>query len=635
MRPIAVGEVFYRIFMRTVLTQCGSSVRDGLLPTQFGVRTPGGVEPIIRMVEHAVAGDVPCAQITCLDFSNAYNTLSREAIASVVYDRYPQFARLARWAYRGPAPLIVDGISEGQYRAIELESREGVRQGDPLAPLLFSAGMRPFLGRLQDALGPGHLVLAYLDDVIVLSERETDVVGVADRAAADSATGLRLNVNKSKTYSMDMVERSGLRLLGTLIGGVDARREFADQAVASLRDRVARLLQSQLPHQDKWLLLSHSVQQSFRHLMRQLDSTGIEDLWPQLDEILLKAVAELGQIPSTDMDALAHSLVALPERFGGLGILSHTECVAAARAAMQEGADAQLRSLGLYAGSGGTETGSAEPRPARQGERCEELFRQRFEETVNTLPHDAAVALLEHCEPLSRRFLRSTPFNASVTLDNRTVAGAIRLRLFRVGGVYRETREGIPTTRCAGCGAMDITAVHGDACQAVPHRRRHEMHNRVQNLIAAHLASVPGTRVCREVWLPSQRRIDDQRLDLVVTGAPAPNGTTTGYDITVVSSRTRQSPSRQEEGESRLAWAKRTLAYHASQVRDGSGLRAAGTHDQRRDAPGAFGPVRPLAERVQDTRLGAPAVGPTGPRARRPVRVLACALEQTRLRVSV
>ena len=325
-RPIAVGEVFYRIFMRTVLTQCGSSVRDGLLPTQFGVRTPGGVEPIIRMVEHAVAGDVPCAQITCLDFSNAYNTLSRNAIASVVYDRYPQFARLARWAYRGPAPLIVDGISEGQYRAIELESREGVRQGDPLAPLLFSAGMRPFLGRLQDALGPGHLVLAYLDDVIVLSERETDVVGVADRAAVDSATGLRLNVNKSKTYSMDMVERSGLRLLGTLIGGVDARREFADQAVASLRDRVARLLQSQLPHQDKWLLLSHSVQQSFRHLMRQLDSTGIEDLWPQLDEIPIKAITELGQIPPTDMDALARSLVALPERFGGLGILSHAHC---------------------------------------------------------------------------------------------------------------------------------------------------------------------------------------------------------------------------------------------------------------------------------------------------------------------
>ena len=43
---------------------------------------------------------------------------------------------------------------------------------------------------------------------------------------------------------MDMVERSGLRLLGTLIGGVDARRKFADQVIASLRDRVTRLLQS-------------------------------------------------------------------------------------------------------------------------------------------------------------------------------------------------------------------------------------------------------------------------------------------------------------------------------------------------------------------------------------------------------
>lgn len=562
-RPIAVGEVPYRLFMSAVLTNAGSAIRGGLLPTQFGVRNPGGVEPIVRMVEHAVAGDVPCAQITCLDFSNAYNTLSRDVIAATVRDQYPQLYRLARWAYRGPAALFVDGRTpDGQYRAVELESREGVRQGDPLAPLLFSVGMRPFLECLQDALGPGHLVLAYLDDVMVLSEREADVVAAADRAAHESATGLRLNVAKSRVYSLDRVREAGLDILGTRIGSVEARSEFADHVIASLNLQVGRLLRSQLPLQDKWLLLSQSVQQKFRHLMRQLDSEGIEELWIELDNILMKAVAELGQIPLDDMDALARTLASLPERHGGLGILSHSDCFRAARRAMQESADFQLRQLGLYAAGGPTADDRAgDAAPARQGDLCEQIFRQRFEETVDKLPHDAAVALLEHREPLSRRFLRSTPFNCSVVLDNRTMAGAIRIRLLRVSGVYRETREGLPTTVCVGCGATGCTAVHGDACPAIPHRRRHGMHTQIQNLITGHLKSVPGSRVTREVWVPTDRRIDDHRLDIRVSGPVAMHGTTAGYDISVVSGRARQSSERQEDGESRVTWAKRTIAY--------------------------------------------------------------------------
>lgn len=143
-RPFAVGDVFYRLFMGAVLAKYGTNVRDGFLQTQFGVRNPGGVEPIVRMVEHAVAGDVPCAQITCLDFSNAYNTLSRATIAEAVHDGYPQLYRLARWDYRGLSSLLVDGrADDGEYCAVELGSREGVRQGDPIAPFLFSVGMRP------------------------------------------------------------------------------------------------------------------------------------------------------------------------------------------------------------------------------------------------------------------------------------------------------------------------------------------------------------------------------------------------------------------------------------------------------------------------------------------------------------
>jgi len=50
-----------------------------------------------------------------------------------------------------------------------LQSATGVRQGDPLGPLLLSLAIRPLLDRLSTFLGTDHLVLAYLDDVYVLS----------------------------------------------------------------------------------------------------------------------------------------------------------------------------------------------------------------------------------------------------------------------------------------------------------------------------------------------------------------------------------------------------------------------------------------------------------------------------------
>ena len=48
-RPIAVGELFYRLLATTTLREA-QSITD-VLPNQLGNGTPGGVEPIIRRLE--------------------------------------------------------------------------------------------------------------------------------------------------------------------------------------------------------------------------------------------------------------------------------------------------------------------------------------------------------------------------------------------------------------------------------------------------------------------------------------------------------------------------------------------------------------------------------------------------------
>jgi hypothetical protein len=46
---------------------------------------------------------------------------------------------------------------------------KGFRQGDPLGPLMFSLGIRQLLDDLASALGPERLILAYHDDIYILS----------------------------------------------------------------------------------------------------------------------------------------------------------------------------------------------------------------------------------------------------------------------------------------------------------------------------------------------------------------------------------------------------------------------------------------------------------------------------------
>ena len=52
---------------------------------------------------------------------------------------------------------------------------EGGEQGDALMPALFCLAMRPALEEIQQRLAPGDLVVAYLDDVYILTRPERHV----------------------------------------------------------------------------------------------------------------------------------------------------------------------------------------------------------------------------------------------------------------------------------------------------------------------------------------------------------------------------------------------------------------------------------------------------------------------------
>ena len=190
-RPIAWGESFYKLAALYALDQCGSL--DALFaPLQLAVGVPGGVEVAVHTLRTAAA--VPGNLLVQLDITNAFNARDRERIMRAVLAQ-PQLAPISQlfyWAYcRNSELVVVDGSAVKDV----LRSEQGVRQGDPLAPVAFAASMQHILANAASN-HPNILVRAILDDITLVGPTADVLAAYADTKAALEREGLVVNAQK-------------------------------------------------------------------------------------------------------------------------------------------------------------------------------------------------------------------------------------------------------------------------------------------------------------------------------------------------------------------------------------------------------------------------------------------------------
>jgi hypothetical protein len=286
-RPIAVGELLYRLVVKVILRHTARP--DMLLPFQFGVGSTGGVEPMIRAIQQTVdrAPGYTFTQLTSLDFKNAFNTLDRADLATGLRRFAPGLYRAARWAYGSTTDLVLTGNLGQQHLLL---SSQGVRQGDPFGPLFFSLGIRTLLDRLSAHLGPHRLILAYLDDVYILSH-DSQVLADVSSFFDNQAASLRLNLAKSSTHTIQDITQSGLNVLGSCVGSQAPRAAFLQAKIEEQERTLAKL--PGLPHQHALLVLRECLQQNLRHLLRSLRSDDLGYLWTRYDHSLQRCVLQM------------------------------------------------------------------------------------------------------------------------------------------------------------------------------------------------------------------------------------------------------------------------------------------------------------------------------------------------------
>jgi hypothetical protein len=148
-RPLACGNVFRRLASKCVCFMLKPQLEEFFVPLQYGVGSPRGIESLVHFSRHL--WDSSIIDPTCeesgflkVDFENAFNNVSRQAIYDQLVLHFPAVVPYFLFNYASPSNLY--------YGSHVLPSSNGVQQGDPLGPFLFSLVLQTLIQGFETLL---------------------------------------------------------------------------------------------------------------------------------------------------------------------------------------------------------------------------------------------------------------------------------------------------------------------------------------------------------------------------------------------------------------------------------------------------------------------------------------------------
>lgn len=349
LRPLGIGEAWYRYLGRALLHIEAPDVADSIWHLQLGCGVPGGCEIAARAAQ-AFLEQNPTHVLIKTDFKNAFNLTPRSSIFEGIKRFCPRLLPWFRWAYGASSPLV---NSRGEQVG---SSETGCRQGDPLASLLFCVAIQAALEELQSELDRLYdnaaaeildmgrlglqkgLVLAYMDDCTfslpwVLVEPFWEVlVTVCERY------GLILNVDKCRIIGANATHLQGQLpittlvdgdiVLGNPVGTIEYRQRICAELVETYTKSLPTLQSLQLSPVVAFNLIKSCINSRVTFLSRVQDLQGIEWLEP-FDIAIDSAVFQVAQHYPTAANAearraLSATIRSMPLPLGGMGIARYS-----------------------------------------------------------------------------------------------------------------------------------------------------------------------------------------------------------------------------------------------------------------------------------------------------------------------
>ena len=324
-RPIAIGEVWYRIVGLCAMAACPDAGRS-LAPLQMGVGVKGGSQIIGHAIRAGIVAN-PDVVTVQLDYRNAFNSLSRTAMLAAIAKRQPTLLPFATWSYRQPSSLIIPWAPAG---SAPIMSECGVRQGDPCGVLYFSLTTQDQLESLR-LTHPEVAPIAYTDDTFLQGSAEAVTAAFPTLRAMSNAIGLEVRLDKCGAYSANTDaaastaaalgishKMDGLVAAGSPIGTDAFLAAYANERANDVCKSIDDMLDTPLPTQDKYIILRSSAQMRLAHLPRVAGWNHIGEAVKRVEHKVVQAAFCIMRHPV--QEAVRDGQLTLPLRLGGMGI---------------------------------------------------------------------------------------------------------------------------------------------------------------------------------------------------------------------------------------------------------------------------------------------------------------------------
>ena len=334
-RPIAVGFTLRRMAGKMLMCKVNGKCETLLRPEQLGVGTPKGAEAAVHAIRAYVESPENKNKVLLkIDMKNAFNQVRRDVILKLVKEHTPEIFQYVYQCYSQTTSLFFGSYSED---GCVIESKEGVQQGDPLGPFLYSLAYRNLTKSLKSELN-----LWYLDDGTIADDLDVVLADYKKILEAAESLGPPVNPNKCELYRInpesdeckDALEKfceitEGVRLIEdhelTLLGAPILPEAIEGVLVPKLDS--LKLMVSRLEEIDKhdalFLLRQCFAIPKMTYFFRTSPCFMKPEILKSYDEVIKSALTDI--INLQFIDDKTWDQCTLPVKNGGLGIRSAEE----------------------------------------------------------------------------------------------------------------------------------------------------------------------------------------------------------------------------------------------------------------------------------------------------------------------
>jgi hypothetical protein len=343
-RPLTIGCMVLRLYTKVLAARF--MFATPISPCQRGFVSGGSCNENVHLVEGLVRDakrrNKPIG-VCFLDLAKAFDTVSHKHVLAGLtrFGASKHVTRIVEDLYRGASTrfTIPDGTTG------EIEMKRGVKQGDPLSPVLFNIALDPLFCLVEKAGVPYELedgtpvsVAGYADDTMVVSNNKNDLqanINLVEEFCR--AAKLKLNAKKSYAYTIRPIAKTyvvncgdQLRIEAEAITWIEPGdtakylgveqspwiRKVKDNPTEDLKSWCSKLGRAPLKGRQKLLLLSRHVLPKLKYRLANSDPS--KEVLAGLDSVSREYTKRWMNLPACVSSAFLHCSV----QDGGVGLPS-------------------------------------------------------------------------------------------------------------------------------------------------------------------------------------------------------------------------------------------------------------------------------------------------------------------------